>query len=524
MDDNNGDRPLRIVEFRAENTKVIKAVDIFPGDRDIIALTGKNKQGKSTILDAIWMALSGKSHIPDMPIRTGEKKAEIYLDLGDFKIIRKISRSGESLKVESSDGHQVTSPQKFLSSCLADLAHNPLEFMRMKSKEQLEIVQGLFPLPVNTVEIEKIAGLAAKTVKIGDNKALYLDNVNKALFEERTENNREVLRLEKVIESIQIPRHLEDLKVTPVIELFEERAKLEGQKKKNDDIRQKAESLRIELEEINKELLNNNTEITDLEKKFETLKQERVDLVSLSCDLQDKYFAESDKADELIEPDFSDIDARIKKVDEDNRQANKVIQDRTTIQKARADWENAHKDSEKLTSQMEALKAYKLRLVEQAKLPLTGLGFEDGRVIYNDLPLDQASTREQIEISCAICLAQHPRIGIVTIDIGWSELDKEGQKIICEFAHKNGAQFWVTQVSEEPGQKGFHIVAGELTAVDGVAVAEDCGDLPETSEASEENTDGILTVNGQGRIGIVNPDDIEIEDTDFLKTKEIGLW
>jgi len=95
------------------------------------------------------------------------------------------------------------------------------------------------------------------------------------------------------------------------------------------------------------------------------------------------------------------------------------------------------------------------------------------------LPLDQASTREQIEVSCAICLALHPRIGVLTIDRGWSELDESGKEVIREYARKNQTQIWVTQVREEPGQEGFHIVAGELVAVDGIPIYEDIEDIPD---------------------------------------------
>ncbi len=504
----NGDKPLRIVEFRAQNTKVIKAVQIFPGDKDVVTLTGKNSQGKSTILDSIWMALSGKGHIPQMPIRTGEKKAEIYLDLGDFRITRKITGKSDSLKVESSDGHQVTSPQRFLSSCLADLAHNPLEFMRMKPKEQLEIVQGLFPLPVQTLEVERIAGLTAKTIKMGDNKILYLDTVSKALFEERTENNREVVRLEKVIESIQIPRALADIQPVSIAELASEKDRLIDHFKRNNDLRLNEKNLESKVKSIQDAISIKDAEIKEIETKLIRLRDERSMLSASLGKTMDEYFAASDQVSELIDPDFSDINRRIAEADSHNKQANEVQQQKAVLQKSKEDLDKASADSDKLTGQIEQLKAYKLRLIEQAKLPLPGLGFEDGRVIYNGLPLYQASGREQIEISCAICLAQHPKIGIVTIDVGWSDLDNDGKEVVREFARRTGAQIWVTMVKEEPGQEGFHIVAGELTAVDGVPVAEDCEDVP------EGNTDGILVVDGQNEIDNIVPG----------VGPDVGLW
>jgi hypothetical protein len=174
-------------------------------------------------------------------------------------------------------------------------------------------------------------------------------------------------------------------------------------------------------------------------------------------------------------------------VDRHNEQATRIGQLKATLQQAKIDSQKAQADSERLTSQIEAARAYKLRLIEQAALPLPALGFQDGHVTYKGLPLDQASTREQIEISCAICLAQHPKIGIITIDVGWSELDKSGKQVLRQFARRTGAQIWVTLVREEPGQEGFHIVDGELVAVDGVPLAEDCEDVPEEDESELED-------------------------------------
>ncbi|MEW5804860.1 MAG: hypothetical protein AB1847_22465 [bacterium] len=65
-------------------------------------------------------------------------------------------------------------------------------------------------------------------------------------------------------------------------------------------------------------------------------------------------------------------------------------------------------DSGRLTRQIHEIKAYKLNLIERAGLPLSGLAIEDGAVTYKGLPIFQVSGREQIEISCAICLASIP--------------------------------------------------------------------------------------------------------------------
>ena len=59
---------------------------------------------------------------------------------------------------------------------------------------------------------------------------------------------------------------------------------------------------------------------------------------------------------------------------------------------------------------------------------------------------------------------------------------KAANKCSGSSPRRTGAQIWVTLVREEPGQEGFHIVDGELVAVDGVPLAEDCDDVPEEEE------------------------------------------
>lgn len=472
--DNGHERPNRVIEFRASNVKKIKAVEIYPEDREIVKFTGQNRQGKSTILDAIFYAIGGKAYIPEVPIREGEKKAEIYIDFGDFRVTRKITKKGNgSLLVKGRDGQPVPSPQTFLSSCLAGNARNPLEFMRLKPVDQVKELKAMLNIKLDRLKIEQIAGTWTRRI-VGneDDPMLFLDNVVKYLAEERTDVNREVKRLSGVIESIKIPKDKEDLKVIPTSALIAERKVLEDQDRENEKIKEKARVLDSELQAMNRDLLFIDRDIKELELKLAALKESRGDLISKIDAKQEEYFEAADKVDTIIPIDFTDIDERIDRLDEDNMIATNI----ETLKKAKADYKQAENDSARFSDQIEKVKAYKLSLVEQADLPLPGLGFEDGQVIYNGLPLDQASTREEIEISCAICMAQHPRIGILTIDRGWSELDKSGQEVIREYAQRTGAQIWVTQVSEEPGSEGFHIIDGELAAVDGIPLCEDIPD------------------------------------------------
>ena len=47
---------MKIIELRATNIKRLKAVEITP-DGTMQVIGGRNAQGKSSVLDAIWLAL-----------------------------------------------------------------------------------------------------------------------------------------------------------------------------------------------------------------------------------------------------------------------------------------------------------------------------------------------------------------------------------------------------------------------------------------------------------------------------------
>ena len=66
---------MKIIRFEAENVKRLKAVEITP-DGTVQVVTGRNGQGKSSVLDAIFLALGGgdAKKTVAMPIRVGAEQ------------------------------------------------------------------------------------------------------------------------------------------------------------------------------------------------------------------------------------------------------------------------------------------------------------------------------------------------------------------------------------------------------------------------------------------------------------------
>ena len=123
---------MKIIELRAENIKRLPAVNIRP-DGNVVEITGKNGQGKTSVLDAIWWALEGKENIQAAPIRRGATEAHIKLDIGQLKVTRtfKAVDGGHyttTITVENDEGARFPSPQKVLDSLLGELSFDPLAF------------------------------------------------------------------------------------------------------------------------------------------------------------------------------------------------------------------------------------------------------------------------------------------------------------------------------------------------------------------------------------------------------------
>src|SRR5688572_11238296 len=172
---------MKIINLKAENIKKLVAVDITPTG-SVVKITGRNGQGKTSVLDAVWWALGGTDNIQAQPIRQGEKKARVELDLGDMIVTRTFTESGTSLTITNKEGLKFPSPQTTLDNLLGRLTFDPLEFMSMDPKKQLETLQQL------------------TGVDLSD-----LDKKRQDLFDQRTTINRDAKSLKSRFDAVVVP-------------------------------------------------------------------------------------------------------------------------------------------------------------------------------------------------------------------------------------------------------------------------------------------------------------------------------
>lgn len=421
---------MKILRLAAENFKRLKAIEITP-DGNVVRITGRNGAGKSSALDAIWAALGGEKVAPSMPIRQGEKTAEVNIDLGEFMVRRRWTASGSSIEVSNGTA-AFKSPQKMLDELIGKLSFDPLAFAGKKAADQRADLLAL--------------------LGIGDQLAA-IEVERKKAFEDRTLVNRDVKTLEG------------QLAGTPAVEAPAEEVSVAAAM---EDLR-KARAVANDVESQRRRIAGYKTEISQKEARRAAIVAE-IELLNAELEMNGKNVQEAkalvefaDKENEKVQiPDLAAIEARIAGADATNQKVRQA-KARQDLQKR---LEATRKTAEDLTRQVEAAEAKKTQLVAAAPLPVSNLGFSDAGVTFKGVPLEQCAASERLKVSVAVAMALNPRLRVILVRDA-SLLDAANLKMIEDLAKARDFQVWVERV-EEAGKVGVYIEDGSVTSVDGV--------------------------------------------------------
>lgn len=445
---------MRIISLTAENVKRLKAVRITP-DGTLVQITGRNGQGKTSVLDAISYALAGKSAQPVMPIRKGEKQAKVVLDLGDKVVTRTWSEAGNTyLAVESPDGAKYPSPQALLDKLVGQLTFDPLAFVRLSPAEQVSALKSL-------------AGLDFTN----------LDNERAAAYYDRTVANRQLKVLEAQTKTSSDFDGVPDAEVD-----LSQFAKLQADAvaalRANDNVRNEALQAEQQLSRANAdaeafdrrcadEHATIQKTIADLEdrlsraKKDEQAWQERVSkegqTVTVGLDnLREKVKTSRATVDALVDPDLAPIAEAVSAAEAINHR----VRDKQRYTEQMAAVETQQATVAALSARIEQIDAEKAAALAAAKLPTAGVSFDGEGLLLNDIPFSQASSAEQLRTSVAMGVAMNPTLRIMLIRDG-SLLDADGLKTLGELAEQHDMQVWIERVAD--GQPvGIVIEDGEV--------------------------------------------------------------
>jgi DNA repair exonuclease SbcCD ATPase subunit len=399
---------MKIITLTAENIKRLKAVDITPAEH-VQIVGGRNAQGKTSVLDAIWLALGGgpAARTTTRPIRDGEDHASVRLDLGDLVVTRTWTGDKTALKVESADGAKYGSPQGVLDALVGRLSFDPLEFTRLSAREQVAALLDLVDLDVD------LDALATERQQAYDDRA-------------------EIGRQGKAIGDVPAPVDGvpdEEVSASDLI------AELQQAEDANRDIRTAGSSVKL---------------LTD---RIAELQREM-------SQAQTNLKAAKTGADKTPR-DTDAIRDRLTTVEETNR----AVRRNTEVRAQSVRKSALRKQYDALTATIDGLDKSKSSALAKAKFPVDGLGFDDSGVTFEGIPFSQASSAEQIRVSLAMAMSLNPKLRVIRILDG-SLLDAESLALIEGMAKAADYQIWIERVGDADGI-GVVIEDGQVASVDG---------------------------------------------------------
>lgn len=415
---------MKIVKLTAENYKRLKAVEITP-EGNTVTITGKNGQGKSSILDAIWVALDGgeAGKKNTKPIREGEKSAKITLDLGDLIVTRKWTANDKSyLTVENKDNASFKSPQSILDALVGKLAFDPLAFAGLKAGEQRVALLDCVELDIDLEKNEE-----GRTT----------------FFQERTEVNREVKRLEGSLASLPTPDKDTPTEEVSSVDLLNKINEAQAIQRNKELIQNNVRDHEDDIKSIHERIKGLKLQLQDWEG---SLSKAKVETGSLNAEFRN-----------ITVPDIKALQEELGNLEETNSKARKAAEYLDTVKELDGEKQKALR----LTTGIEKLDKLKADAIEKAKMPVEGLSFDEDGLVFNGVPFSQASSAEQLEVSVAMAMAINPKLRVLRIQDG-SLLDKESMKIIEKMAADKDYQVWIEQVKDASDGVGIYIEDGAI--------------------------------------------------------------
>ena len=387
---------VKINTLEFENVKRIKAVQLAPAKNGLTVIGGDNRQGKTSVLDAIAWALGGEKFRPSSPKREGsvtDPHLKVTLDNGII-----VERSGKNgaLKVIDPAGNK--GGQTLLNSFVEQLALDLPKFLNSTGKEKADTL--------------------LKIIGVGD-KLYQLERAEKTTYDRRTEVGRIADQKAKFAKELPVYTGVPAQPVSAA-ELIQSQQEIMAFNAENLRKRQQRDYYKSQLEVAETALKQ---------------AQERYDAALNNFKLADMDEPE-DKSTEELERNIAEID-----------EINKKVRANLDRERAEQEAEDLRDQYNELTHQIESLRQERRELLEGADLPLEGLSVENGELIYKGQKWDCMSGAEQLIVGASIVRKLNPDCGFVLLD-KLEQLDSKTLEEFGKWLESENLQAITTRVSK----------------------------------------------------------------------------
>ena len=144
---------MKINRLEIENVKRIHSVMIEPSKDGLTIIGGKNRQGKSSVLDAIAWALGGNKYKPSQAVNadsTIPPRLKVIMDNGLV-----VERKGKNSDLKVTDPEGQKGGQQLLDSFVEERALNLPKFMEATGKEKANTLLQIIGVGPQLAELEQ---------------------------------------------------------------------------------------------------------------------------------------------------------------------------------------------------------------------------------------------------------------------------------------------------------------------------------------------------------------------------------
>lgn len=459
---------VRILRLEAENFKRLTAIEIETNGEHVV-IGGRNRQGKTSTLDAIHATLAGTRHCPDAPIKNGEEEGRTLVELGeigsDLGIVveRRYTAKGSTLKVTAKDGSRYASAQKMLDAFFSALSFDPAEFLEMAPTKQADTLRSLGGLDFTGPDKDR-----------------------KAAFDKRTDAARDMKRAQAQLDGVaRVKAPEEEISIGDAFkELQRRQATNACNEAKREELDFARRTLRNEKEGLEDDERSLAEAIAAGKQKIEEAKQ----CIAAAKAAGKKLRAE---VDALEDQDVAQAQATIDNAEETNKRVRQA-KARAALAVTAKSFKDAHA---KLDKKIKAFDEAKAKAIAAAEFPVEGLSVDGAEVTLHGLPFSQASGAEQAQCCVAIASALNPTARFMLVRRG-EAMDDESLDELLNAGTAAGVQLIVEVVGPRDAttvmiEDGAILPAGEDSAFDtarGIAAAAAL-DAAEQKEATLPATD-----------------------------------
>lgn len=439
---------MKIIGLKILGARLISAIEMKFGDRGLIQFIGRNKQGKTTILDCLEILFKGVKAVPRDFIQHGKAKAQLTCKVGDYDIKRIFTNGGkDKFEIRNKEGLKLDiKPQAFLDALQNELTFNPFPFIAKSPDQKLKFMMDLFG-----VNFEKE------------------DKEIKELEEDRKFVGRELKNLGEI-------EAVEEVKKVDVAGLFEGKKRLEvlnlskreGYQLKKDSAlkkiidfndNQKEKTMIVEKEEgIISSLRTEETFLVEeFNKATDRLKKitDRLKNVRTDIDVKNENIVNIPKPQELkaleidiLPPDLEsieEIETQIKEAIEANQKAGLYNDYLKKVELK----ETKQIEYDTFSTEINVIREDKKRRLSVIHIPVSGLEIKEDGIYHDGIFSENWSDSEAVTISAELCVAMNPELRAICINNGES-YDKESLKSLEEWSQKHDIQVFIAIVDEIP--------------------------------------------------------------------------